>query len=68
MLTTPPRRPLLPLRQSANRAHLFTKTAVTDVHNRLVRNVDRGGNVSALVLLDMSSAFDTVDHAILLDG
>ena len=55
------------LRQSAYRAHHSTEMAVTDVHNRLVRNVDRGDHVSALVLLDLSSAFDTVDHVILLD-
>ena len=58
---------LLPLRQSAYRAHHSTETAVSDVHNRLVRNVDRGGHVSALVLLDLSSAFNTIEHAILLD-
>ena len=28
----------------------------------IVRNVDQGGHVSILVLLDLSSAFDTVDH------
>ena len=58
---------LMPLRQSAYRAFHSTETAVTDVHNRLIRCVDRGGNVSVLVLLDLSSAFDTVDHAILLE-
>ena len=59
---------LLPLRQSAYRSHHSTQTAVTEVHNRLVRNIDRGGHGSALVLLDLSSAFDTVDHAIILDA
>ena len=58
---------LLPSRQSAYRAHPSTKTAVIDVHNRIVRNVDRGGHVSVLVLLDLSSAFDAVDHSILLE-
>ena len=58
---------LMPLRQSAYRAFNSTETAVTDIHNRLVRCVDRGGNVSVLVLVDLSSAFDTVDHAILLE-
>ena len=58
---------LLPSRQSAYRAHHSTETAVIDVHNRIVRNVDRGGHVSVLILLDLSSAFDTVDHAILLE-
>ena len=57
---------LLPSRQSAFRAHHSTETAVIDVHNRIVRNMDRGGHASVLVLLDLSSAFDTVDHAILL--
>ena len=55
---------LLPSRQSAYRAHHSTETAVIDVHNRIVRNMDRGRHASVLVLLDLSSAFDTVDHAI----
>ena len=44
---------LMPLRQSAYRAFYSTEIAVTDVHNRLIRCVDRGGNVSVLVLLDL---------------
>ena len=51
----------------AARAHHSTETAVIDVHNRIVRNVDRGGHVSVLVLLDLSSAFDTVDYLIHLE-
>ena len=58
---------LPPSRQSAYRVHDSTETAVIDVHNRIVRNVDRGGHVSVLVLLDLSSAFDTVYHSILLE-
>ena len=58
---------LLPSRQSAYRAHQSTESAVIDVHNRILRNMDRGGHASVLVLLDLSSAFDTVDHAILLE-
>ena len=58
---------LLPSRQSAYQAHHLTETAVIDVLNRIIRNVDRGGHVSVLVLLDLNSAFDTADHAILLE-
>ena len=58
---------LLSSRQSAYRTHHSTETAVIDVHNRIIRNGDRGGHVSVLVLLDLSSAFDSVDHAILLE-
>ena len=36
------------------------------VHNDILRTVDHGG-VAVLVLLDLSAAFDTIAHSILLD-
>jgi hypothetical protein len=57
---------LLPSHQSAYRAHYSTETAITAVHDELVRNID-SGKVSVLVLLDLSAAFDTVDHNTLLE-
>ena len=56
---------LLPRCQSAYRSNHSTETAVTAVHDEIVRAID-SGNVCALVLLDLSSAFDTVDHDTLI--
>ena len=56
---------LLPCHQSAYRAHHSTETAVTAVHDEIIRNID-SGKVCVLVLLDPSAAFDTVDHNTLL--
>jgi len=56
---------LLPCRQSAYRAHHSTETAIIAVHDEIIKAVDNG-DVCALVLLDLSAAFDTVDHQTLL--
>ena len=45
--------------------HHSTETATTIVHNNIVRAID-AGEVYLLVLLDLSAAFDTVDHGILI--
>lgn len=56
---------LLPSRQSAYRAKHSTETAIAAVYDEIVRAVD-SGHMCVLVLLDLSSAFDTVDHDTLL--
>jgi len=44
-----------------------TETATLSVHNDLARSAD-SDNVSLLVLLDLSAAFDTVDHDIIISN
>ena len=56
---------LLLVQQSAYRPLHSTGTAVLSVHNYLVRSI-YDGQVCPLVLVDLSVAFDTVDHQILL--
>jgi len=53
---------LFPNRQSAYRSFHSAETAVLSVHDAVVRSVD-DNQVSLLVLLDLSAAFDTVDHS-----
>ncbi len=51
--------------QSAYQKYHSTETALVKVHNDIMEVVD-GGSCVILVLLDISAAFDTVDHEILL--
>ena len=56
---------LLPRLQSAYRANHSVETAVLKVLSDILLAIDNG-DLSSLVSLDLSSAFDTVDHSILL--
>jgi len=51
--------------QSAYRTHHSTETAVVKVLSDILKALDNG-DLTMLTLLDLSAAFDTVDHAILL--
>jgi hypothetical protein len=57
---------LLPDLQSAYRAHHSTETAVVKVLSDIIRALDAGNLVMLTKMLDLSAAFDTVDHAVLL--
>jgi len=57
---------LLPSTQSAYRNKHSTETALVRIHNDIVSAIDHG-QVAALVLLDLSAAFDTVDHCVLIN-
>ena len=52
-------------RQSAYRKHHSTETSLLCVQNDIVQAIDDRKSV-ILVLLDLSAAFDTIDHTVLL--
>lgn len=57
---------LYPKVQSAYRQHHSTETALLKVHNDILLNMNKQ-HITLLVLLDLSAAFDTVDHSLLLN-
>ena len=56
-----------PIAQSAYRENHSTETALLKVKNDILLNMNKQ-HVTLLVLLDLSAAFDTVDHGILLEA
>ena len=52
--------------QLAYRKHHSTESVLINIHNYILLNMAKG-SVTALILLDLSNAFDTTDHTILLD-
>lgn len=57
---------LYPVAQSAYRRNYSTETALLKVMNDILLNINKQ-HVTILVLLDLSAAFDIVDHSILLN-
>ncbi len=51
--------------QSAYKKFHSTETALLKIHNDILMAMDKG-KVTALALLDLSAAFDTIDHTLLL--
>ena len=57
---------LFPSLQSSYRKFHSTESALLKVKNDILLNMNRQ-HVTLLVLLDLSAAFDTIDHGILLE-
>ena len=55
---------LAPIMNSAYRAHHSTETALLKVQTDIMNSM-ASGHVTLLVMLDLSAAFDTIDHLIL---
>ena len=53
--------------QSAYKAFHSTETALSTVQNDVFEAMEKG-EVTDLTLLDLSAAFDTIDHDLLLNG
>ena len=59
----------MPLMQSAYRQHYSTQTALEllRVVNDILLAIDSKQDMVLILLSDLSSAFDTIDHALLTD-
>ena len=57
---------IYPDQQSAYRKNFSTETLLLKVKNDLLMNMNKQ-HVTLLVLLDLSAAFDTIDHKMLID-
>ena len=57
---------LLDSRQSAYRPHHSVETLLVNLSSDILLNMD-SGKITAVLLLDLSSAFDTVNHEILIN-
>ena len=55
----------LPMNQSAYRQFHSTETALLRVHSDIVMSMDKQ-ELTLLILVDLSAAFDTIDHEIML--
>jgi len=55
----------MPPLQSAYRANHSTETALLKIFNDVLLAADKG-EITALCMLDLTAAFDTVDHDVLL--
>jgi hypothetical protein len=57
---------LLSPTQSAYRTNFSTETLLVRIHNDIINAIDQG-DIVGLVLLDLSAAFDSVDHTVLIN-
>ena len=57
---------LLPKHQNAYRKHFSTETAVLNICDNIWTNMENS-KLTSIICLDLSAAFDTVNHSILLE-
>ena len=57
---------LLPVNQSSYRKYHSTETALVKVHNDILTSMDNQ-EVTFLILLGLSAAFDTINHSLLMN-
>ena len=57
---------LLPNYQSAYRMNYSTETVILNLCDNILQNIEKSIN-TAIVALDLSAAFNTVNHGILLE-